>query len=162
MAGHRPIGEDRAMRIEQTFTVARPPLEVFGYMTDPANLSAWQPSKLSVQPLTDGPPRQGYRVRERTRVGLRQWDQVVEFTEFEPGRALTTHIVEGSMPVDGRWTFEDDGAGGARVHFVAEGELSGAMKLIEPVVRMGVARSFRHYHALLARNVEAAAAAGAR
>jgi carbon monoxide dehydrogenase subunit G len=146
------------MRVEQVFTVGRPPAEVFAYMTDPANVAAWQTSKVSVVPLTEGPPRQGYRIKERTKVGLRQWDQVVEFTEFEPGRAFSTHIVEGAMPVDGRWTFEEDGVGGTRVHFVAEGPLTGPMRLIEPLVRRGVARSFRDYHALLARNVEAAAA----
>jgi Polyketide cyclase / dehydrase and lipid transport len=89
-------------------------------------------------------------------MGLRQWDQVVEFTEFDPGRALTTHIVEGAMPVDGRWTFEDDGAGGTRVRFVAEGELSGPGALLAPLLRRGIDRSFRRYHALLARNLEAA------
>jgi carbon monoxide dehydrogenase subunit G len=143
------------MRVEQTFTVRRPPAEVFAYMTDPANLKAWQPTKVSVEPLTEGPPRLGYRIKERTKIGLRQWDQIVEFTEFEPGRALSTHIVEGSVPVDGRWVLQDDGAGGARVHFVAEGELTGFMRLIEPVLRRGIARSFRQYHALLAQNVEA-------
>jgi uncharacterized protein YndB with AHSA1/START domain len=142
------------MRIEQTFTVRRPPSEVFAFMVEPANLKRWQPSKVSVEPLTDGPPRQGYRIKERTKAGLRQWDQVVEFTEFEPGRALTTHIVEGPTPVDGRWTFEDDGAGGTRGHFVASGELTGVMGLLEPLVRRGIARSFRHYHELLAREVE--------
>jgi hypothetical protein len=58
------------------------------------------------------------------------------------------------MPVDGRWTFEDDAAGGTRVRFVAEGESTGPMRLLKPLVKRGVARSFRHYHALLARNVE--------
>jgi carbon monoxide dehydrogenase subunit G len=146
------------VRVEQHFTVGRPPAEVFAYMTDPANLAAWQPSKVAVEPLTEGPPRQGYRVRERTRSGPRTWEQVVEFTEFEPGRAFTTHIVEGPMPVDGRWTFEDDGAGGSRVHFVADGELSGPIRLLERLVRLGVDRSFRRYHALLAQQVSARAA----
>ena len=145
------------MRIEQTFGVQRPPDEVFAYMTDPANLKAWQPSKVSVEPLSDGPPRQGYRIKERTRIGLREWDQIVEFTEFEPGRALSTHIVEGSVPVDGRWTFEPDGAEGSRVHFVAEGELTGLSRFLEPVLKRGIARSFRQYHALLAEQVEAKA-----
>jgi uncharacterized protein YndB with AHSA1/START domain len=145
------------MRIEQSFTVRRPPDEVFAFMTDPANLASWQPSKVAVEPLTDGPPRKGYRVKERTRIGPRQWDQVVEFTEFEPGRALSTHIVEGSMPVDGRWTFERDATGGTHVHFVAQGDPTGLMRLLEPLLKRGIARSFRHYHALLARNVETAA-----
>jgi carbon monoxide dehydrogenase subunit G len=144
------------MRIEQTFTVRRPPEDVFAFMTDPANLASWQTSKVAVEPLTDGAPRQGYRIKERTKIGLRQWDQVVEFTEFEPGRALTTHIVEGSMPVDGRWTFERDEADGTRVHFVAEGALTGPMRLAEPLIRRSVARTFRHYHALLASHVEGA------
>ena len=146
------------MRVEQSFTVARPPREVFDYMTNPANLASWQTSKVSVEPLTDGPPRKGYRIKERTKIGLRQWDQVVELTEFEPGRALSTHIVEGSTPVDGRWTFQANDAGGTDVRFVAEGRLTGAMRLLEPLVERGVARSFRHYHALLARHVETAAA----
>ena len=143
------------MRVEQAFTVRRPPADVFAYMTDPANLKAWQPTKLEVEPLTEGPPRRGYRLRERTKVGLRTWDQIVEFTEFEPGRALTTHIVEGAVPVDGRWTLEDDGAGGTRVHFLAWGDLHGPLRLLAPVLRIGIGRSFRQYHALLARNVEA-------
>jgi carbon monoxide dehydrogenase subunit G len=143
------------MRIEQSFTVRRPPAEVFAYMTDPANLAAWQPSKVAVEPLTPGPPRQGYRLRERTRIGRREWDQVVEFTEFEPGRALATHIVDGAVPVDGRWALSPEGAQGTQVRFVAEGELHGAMRLAAPLLRLGIARSFRQYHALLAEQVEA-------
>lgn len=146
------------MRIEQSFMVGRPPEEVFAYMVDPANLKAWQPTKVSVEPLTDGPPRQGYRIKERTKIGLRAWDQVVEFSEFDPGRVLATHIVEGSVPVDGRWAFEHEGPGGTRVRFVAEGALSGPMRLLEPLLRRGIDRSFRRYHALLARNVEGHAA----
>lgn len=142
------------MRIEQTFTVRRSAQDVFAYMTDPANLADWQPSKLSVTPLTEGPPRQGYRVKERTKIGLRQWDQVVEFSEFEPGRVFGTHIVEGSVPVDGRWTFAEDGSGATTVHFVAEGEPAGFMRLFAPLLRRGIAHSFRQYHALLARNLE--------
>jgi ligand-binding SRPBCC domain-containing protein len=146
------------MRLEQSFTVGRPPGEVFAYMVEPANLASWQTSKVSVEPLTDGPPRQGYRIKERTKIGLRQWDQVVELSEFDPGRALSTHIVEGPMPVDGRWTMQADDGDGTHVKFVAEGQLTGPMRLLEPLVRRGIARSFRHYHALLARNVETAAA----
>jgi len=142
------------MRIEERFHIKSSPEAVFAYMTDPANLKVWQPSKVSVQPLTDGPPRLGYRVKERTRIGLRQWDQVVEFSAFEPGRVFATHIVEGPMPVDGRWTFTPDGAGGTELTFVAEGPVSGPLRLLEPLLRRGVQRSFRHYHRLLAEQVE--------
>jgi hypothetical protein len=64
------------------------------------------------------------------------------------------------MPVDGRWTFDDDGSGGARVHFVAEGPVTGPMRFLEPLLQRGVARSFRKSHELLAQNVEDSARTG--
>ena len=147
------------MRIEETFTVAAPPEAVFDYMTDPANLRAWQTSKTRVEALTDGPPRQGYRVREWTKPpGKKEFAQVVEFTEFERGRRLHVHIVEGPLPIDGTWTMAPDAAG-TRVEFVAEGEVTGAMRLIVPVMSRVMAREFRGYHRNLARNVEARVAA---
>ncbi len=53
------------MRIEETFTVGRPPEVVFDYTTDPANLAAWQRSKTFVEPLTDGAMRLLQPVAER-------------------------------------------------------------------------------------------------
>ena len=47
------------MRITETFVIAAPPELVFDYMTDPANLAAWQTSKTLVEPLTDGATRLG-------------------------------------------------------------------------------------------------------
>jgi hypothetical protein len=55
------------VRIEQTFIVARPPEAVFDYLTDPSKVAEWQTAKTSVESLTDGPPRLGSRMRERTR-----------------------------------------------------------------------------------------------
>jgi carbon monoxide dehydrogenase subunit G len=81
--------------------------------------------------------------------------QAVEFAGFEPGRVFAARVVEGSMPVDGRWTLADDGAGGTEVTFVAEGPIGGPTKLVEPLIRRGIARSFRGYHRLLAEQVEA-------
>jgi uncharacterized protein YndB with AHSA1/START domain len=143
------------VRLEQTFTVARPPEAVFDYVTDPANLPAWQTSKTHVEQITPGPPGPGARFRERTkpRVG-KEFEQVVEFTGFERPRLLHTHIVEGPLPVDGTWTFEPDGEG-TRVRFVAEGPLPGPMRLAAPVLRRLLGREFAGYHENLRRNLEA-------
>jgi uncharacterized protein YndB with AHSA1/START domain len=144
------------MRIEQTFTVDKPPEVVFDWMTDPANLASWQNTKVSVEQLTPGPPGQGTRIRERTKPPMtKAFDQVVEFTGFERPRLLETHIVEGPHPVDGRWTFEPDD-GGTRVHFEAWGEMRGAMRFLGPLVPKMVGRQFAHYHELLRKHVEAA------
>jgi uncharacterized protein YndB with AHSA1/START domain len=142
------------MRITQTFAIAATPEKVFDYVTDPANLRAWQTSKTRVEPLTDGPPRQGFRLREWTKPPRgKEFEQVVEFTEFERPTRLHVHIVEGPYPVDGTWAFDATGSG-TRVTFVAEGELRGPMRLAGPIVRRMIDRQFAGYHENLRRNVE--------
>ena len=142
------------MRITETFAVERPAEVVFDYMTDAANLMAWQTSKTSVEQLTPGPPALGTRVRERTKPpGAKEFEQVVEFTEFERPRRFHVHIVEGPYPIDGTWSFEPDGTG-TRVHFVAEGELPGVMRLLAPVIARMMARQFTRYHRRLRGNLE--------
>jgi uncharacterized protein YndB with AHSA1/START domain len=142
------------MRIEQSFTVARPPAAVFDYMTDPANLAAWQTSKTRVEPLSDGAPRQGYRVQEWTKPpGAKEFVQVVEFTEFDRPHRLHVHIVEGPYPVDGTWALSD-APEGTRVDFVAEGPLTGLMRLASPIFARLMGRQFAAYHENLRRNVE--------
>lgn len=145
------------LRIEQTFTIAAPPEAVFDYVTDPARLATWQTSKTRVEPLGDGPPRQGFRLREWTKPpGTREFEQLVEFTEFERPRRLRAHVVDGPQPIDGTWTFAPDGDG-TRVAFVAEGQLRGPMRFAAPLVRRIMARQFAGYHGHLRRHVEAGA-----
>jgi uncharacterized protein YndB with AHSA1/START domain len=135
------------VRIAQTFTIAAPPGSVFAFMVEPGNLARWQTVKTYVTPLDDGRPRRGYRIREGTKVGPREWDQVAEYTEFEPGRAFAVRVVEGP-PSSGRWTFEPDGAG-TRVRFELEARMP---RLLAPLLR----RQFRRYHANLRRELESA------
>ena len=143
------------MRIEQTLTVNRDPEVVFDYLTNPSKLAEWQTSKTSVEQLTDGPPRLGMRVRERTKPPRgKEFEQVVEFTEFDRPRRVHAHVVEGPYPIDGRWSFEPDGAG-TRVRFAAEGELRGALRVVQPLLMRLMAKQFAEYHANLRRNVEA-------
>jgi len=61
------------VRFDQTFTVRRRPEDVFAFMVEPDNLAKWQTVKTYVTPLTEGLPRLGYRVREGTKVGPREW-----------------------------------------------------------------------------------------
>jgi len=143
------------LRLQETFSIARPPEEVFDYVIQADNLADWQTSKTFVEQLTDGPTRLGTRLRERTKVpGRKEWEQIVEVVEFERPRRFGVHIVEGPTPVDGRWMFEPDGDE-TRVRFEAWGEMPGVPKLLLPVVKLMMARSFARYHRNLRRNVEA-------
>src|SRR4051794_33440356 len=138
------------VRIQDTFTVNRLPQDVFAFMADPENLKRWQTVKTYVTPLTDGPTHLGSRFREGTKVGPRQWDQVVEVTEFEPDRVFGVTVTEGPTST-GRWTLEPNGGGGTRVRFV--GDLT-APGLVAPIVRRVVDRQFRGYHENLRRELE--------
>src|SRR5262249_2575214 len=141
-------------RITETFIAAAPPEVVFDYMTDPSNLASWQTSKTLVEPLTEGPTRLGTRVRERTKPrGAKEFEQVVEFTEFERPARFHVHIVEGPYPLDGEWTLKPQ-RDATRVTFVADGELSGPMRFVEPIVKRLMAREFAGYHRNLCRNLE--------
>jgi uncharacterized protein YndB with AHSA1/START domain len=142
------------MRIEQTFGVARSPESVFDYVTNPANLQDWQTSKTRVEVLSEGEPRAGYRIREWTKVpGRSEFEQVVEFAQFERPHRLHTHIVEGPQPIDGTWVFSAT-EGGTQVRFTAEGALQGPMRLLAPIVKRAIDRQFRAYHENLRRNLE--------
>jgi uncharacterized protein YndB with AHSA1/START domain len=141
------------VRITETFVVDAAPEVVFDYVTNPSNLRAWQTSKTSVEQLTDGPPRIGTRVRERTKPpGGKEFEQIVEFTEFDRPKRFHVHIVEGPQPIDGTWVFEP-ASGGTTVSFTAEGDLRGPIRFITPIVRLLLARQFAAYHRNLRDNV---------
>jgi uncharacterized protein YndB with AHSA1/START domain len=122
--------------------VGQPPEVAFDYVTDPSKLANWQTSKTSVEQLTDGPAELGTRVPERTKPpGGKEFEQIVELTEFDRPRRLRVHIVEGPYPIDGTWTFAPD-EDGTQVTFAAEGELRGLMRILQPLVRLVNARHF--------------------
>ena len=95
----------------------------------------------------------GTRFRERTKPpGGKESEQIVEFTKFDRPVRVHVHIAEGPYPIDGTWSFEPDGAG-TRVHFVADGELRGVMRMLQPVAKRLIARQMAGYHENLRRNV---------
>jgi uncharacterized protein YndB with AHSA1/START domain len=134
--------------------IARPLEDVFAYVTDPNRLPEWQ--KGTVQVLRENgsvPLREGERLHEVHRAMGRDMRSTVEVAEIDPGRAFAVKIVEGPLPLDGRWTFEPVGSG-TRVRFTGEGHLRGPMRLAAPLVRRAVARQFRGHHERLKRALE--------
>jgi hypothetical protein len=78
--------------------IARPPTDVFAYITDPAKLGTWQTNTVSAVPEGEGPIGVGTRLREVHRgPGGRELESLVEVSEFEHGR---TFAVRGHPPVE--------------------------------------------------------------
>jgi uncharacterized protein YndB with AHSA1/START domain len=142
------------MHVQQTFRIGARPERVFDYMTDPANLAQWQTTKTSVEQITPGSPQLGTRFRKRTKPPAgKEFEQIVEYTEFDRPRRFAVHIVEGPQPVDGTWCLEPSGDA-TEVTSIANGKVRGLIWLLGPLTGHLVSRQFAEYHKMLRRNLE--------
>jgi uncharacterized protein YndB with AHSA1/START domain len=114
------------IRIEHGVAIDRPPAEVFAYVSDPANLPAWQGS--CVAATADGPVAVGTRIMEKRRFLGREATTVVEVTEIEPDRLLMLDVVDGPVSFTVTHRLVPEG-GGTRLTISAEGEPGGLLRL---------------------------------
>jgi uncharacterized protein YndB with AHSA1/START domain len=121
--------------------IHRPVADVFAYATDPERLSTWQTNTVSAVQEGDGPLRLRSRLREIHRApGGKELESVVEVAEYEPDRVFALRVVEGT-PVHARMTFAPT-EGGTLVRFRGHGQLTGAMRLVQPLLRRVLKRQF--------------------
>lgn len=144
------------MPIDFSFDVniARPPHEVFSVVTDLEQLPKWQPAVVGAEPLQDGPLRRGSRIKEVREIRGKRLEQVVEVSALDRGREFGLRIVEGPLPVHGDLTFTPTDDGGTRLHMHAFGQATGKMRLIQPLLNVGLKREFRSQYSRLKELVE--------
>lgn len=134
--------------------IERPVGEVFAYVTDPTKLASWQTNTVSAEIEGEGPLGLGTRLREVHRgPGGKELPSLVEVTEYEPERRFSLDVVEGALPVDARIGFEPTAAG-TRVAFSVHGQPGGAMRLLAPLLKIGLKRQFTQHLASLKRVLE--------
>ena len=138
--------------------IARPARDVFAYATDPEKLSSWQTNTVSATREDDGPYGVGSRLREVHRApGGKELESVVEVVEYAPDRVFALEVKEGT-PIHAHLTF-DPADGGTRVRFRAHGKLTGAGRLMEPLVARMLRKQFAQHLATLKQVLEGAAVA---
>jgi hypothetical protein len=77
--------------------IARPPADVFGYVTDPAKLATLQTNTISAVAQDDKPIGVGTCVREVHRApGGKELASLVEVSEWEPDRVFALRMLEGA------------------------------------------------------------------
>jgi uncharacterized protein YndB with AHSA1/START domain len=134
--------------------IARPPTDVFAYVTDPAKLATWQTNTISAVAENDQPLGLGTRVREVHRApGGKQLASLVEVSEYEPDRGFARRTLEGPLAIHARITFESTKLG-PRVQLDAHGQPSGPMRLAQPLIRLTLKRQFAGYCATLKQVLE--------
>jgi uncharacterized protein YndB with AHSA1/START domain len=128
--------------------IDRPVGEVFAYAVDPEKLPSWQTNTVSARREDDGPYGVGSRLREVHRApGGKELESIVEVVEFEPDRVFALEVREGT-PVHAHMAFDPSGDG-TRMRFRAHGRLTGATRLIEPLVGRMLRKQFTEQVATL-------------
>jgi len=122
--------------IVSSVEIARPPDEVFTYVTDPSRFPEWQHDVVSVRIEGDGRPGVGSRFTTTRRIGGVERTMTQEITEVSPPRSWVVHGVDGPIRPNANVTVEplDDGAR-SRVTFALDFEGHGIGKPLLPAVR---------------------------
>lgn len=148
-------------RVEASIQIDRAVEDVYAYATTVDTLPQWLGRVVEVEQLTDGPLGAGSRIRAGGKMFGRPLATFVEVTALEPGARFSFTGVTGPITVRNSYTFESV-AGGTRVTDAAEAELSGPLRLIDPLVGRMMRRQFEANLAALKDRLEAQAAGEGR
>ena len=103
------------MRAEVTVEIARPPEEVFDYLTDVSNLPRWQSGVHSAT-------REGSRIHESRHMLGRELQTTLEIEESERPHVFAIRAVDGPIPFSVRHELEPSGDG-TKLTVVGEGDV---------------------------------------
>src|SRR5215204_4776240 len=131
------------MRVEESIEINRSLQEVFDYVSDVGNYPEWMADALEVRKHTAGPPHQSDRFTLAIKSVGRRFETPYERTSYEANRGFTDRAIGGPVP-DQRWnsTFEEV-PGGTRLTRAVEAEMSGILKLLEPIQKRSAGRGLR-------------------
>lgn len=131
--------------IEESVFIARPPQEVFDFISEPANIPVWDSSVMKTEMVGAEPVGLGSRARGTSKIMGRHFDWTTELTEFESPVRLTATSVEGQMKFAVSNVLEP-AEGGTKLtyHIDAESGLGGVFgKLADPFITKVQARTVR-------------------
>jgi uncharacterized protein YndB with AHSA1/START domain len=117
--------------IVSSFEIARPPDEVYTYVTDPSRFSEWQNDVLRVRIEGGRPPGVGTRFTTIRRIGRVEQTTTQEITEVTPPRSWAARGIDGPFRPSAGITVEPLGDGTrSRVTIVLDFEGHGIGRLL--------------------------------
>jgi uncharacterized protein YndB with AHSA1/START domain len=137
------------MKFTTSIEIARPVEEVFEYVSDATNGSAWDSAVMKVTKLSEGSERKGSTYRMVRKLPGGEAENVLEVVEFVPNHEFTIKTISGPTPLQYRYLF-DTTTDGTRVtqecqslsdHLGRDvGGLASILpdSILEPFVRRGV------------------------
>jgi uncharacterized protein YndB with AHSA1/START domain len=134
--------------------IARPPAEVFAYVTDPSRFHEWQHDVVRVDIQGDGLPGVGSRFITTRRLGGAERAMTQEITELTPPRHWVARGVDGAVRPSADVTVEPlEGGTRSRVTIALELEGHGFGKLmpLDVIRRMAAKGGAKSYQNLKER-----------
>jgi carbon monoxide dehydrogenase subunit G len=109
------------VQAELTIEIARAPEEVFAYLTDVANVGAWQSGVRHAEIVGGGEPRAGARIAESRNLLGKELHTTLEIVDHEPARLFTLRALDAPVAFTVRHELEPSGSG-TRLRVLAEGD----------------------------------------
>ena len=147
-------------KVEVRVRIDRSVADVYAYTSAVDTMPEWRGDVSEAEQLTDGPIGVGTRIRAGGKALGRPIGLVIEVTELEPGARFGYRPVSGPLRTHNVYTFEPD-AGGTLVTLTDEIELSGIVRLFEPLMARMVRRQYGANLGRLKAILEAQPTAGA-
>ena len=121
--------------IVSSIEIARPPQEVFAYVTDPSRMAEWQESLVGARPEGGSPPAVGSTAIMTRRVGRSERTMTMQLTDFSPPKTWAARGIDGPIRAIVNGTVEPiDGGARSRVTIELDFEGHGLGKLLVPLV----------------------------
>jgi len=131
--------------------------EVWNVLADLERAPEWVPDMLSARKLTEGAVGVGTRYHEVVSMHGKDAEAELEVTRFEPPRVFAHRGEGGPARFSATFTLEPGDSGGrsTRLTHAWTVELSGMMRMMEPLVRGWVQRNSEEAVRNLKRSMEA-------
>ena len=113
--------------------IARPPQQVFEFLSDAHNAPQIVPAVKTSAKLTEGPPRVGTRYRETRLINGREEQAELEVTEYTPPAVYAMQNVTSGITTTYRYQLRPEQAG-TRINLVCTVKAAGLKRLLLPLV----------------------------
>jgi uncharacterized protein YndB with AHSA1/START domain len=152
--GFRKRRQREMPSISSSFEIARPPADVYQYISDPARFPEWQHDVVRVRVDSDGPPAVGTRFATTRRIGRIEHTTTQEITQASPPRTRAARGVDGTFRPNATVTIEGRGDGTRSLVTIAldfEGHGIGKILPLDVIGRMAAKGAPRSYQNLKER-----------
>jgi len=143
-------------RIEASVVIDRPIEEVFTFVTNFENATQWMSELVEGEKTSEGPVGVGTTLRGVATPLGRRVESTQEVIEYQPNTKFALKSTSGPVATKDSYTFESV-SGGTKIARTVKAEMSGFIKLAEPIARRMLQRQFETNFANLKDLMEAQA-----